>query len=239
MQLFTVGQVSKKTGISVRALHHYESIGLLIPTGRTGTGYRLYSLPDIKKLQHIILLRRYQFSLDIVKEILNSNNAPKLIDTIATQIQDIEKSINKQSSILNQLKKLQQALATNQSVNGVLFQTIEELSMHEKYYTEQQLIDLENQETQLGTEKISSIQQRWPELISEVKQAMASGIPTDSKQVIALAQEWKQLINVFTGGDKQVFNSLSNMYQSEENLQDKTGISPELLEYIHSAFQFI
>ena len=47
----TVHEVSELTGVSVRALHHYDKIGLLHPSGRTDAGYRLYSDEDLERLQ--------------------------------------------------------------------------------------------------------------------------------------------------------------------------------------------
>lgn len=68
----TVHEVSKLTGVSVRTLHHYDSIGLLKPTGTTDAGYRLYDDTALERLQHILLFRELQFPLKDIKEILDS-----------------------------------------------------------------------------------------------------------------------------------------------------------------------
>ena len=49
--LLKVGDLAKRTGLTVRALHHYDSIGLLRPTGRSDSGYRLYSRDDVARLK--------------------------------------------------------------------------------------------------------------------------------------------------------------------------------------------
>ena len=46
----TIGALAKRTGLTVRTLHHYDQIGLLSPSGRTDGGYRLYSDADILRL---------------------------------------------------------------------------------------------------------------------------------------------------------------------------------------------
>lgn len=51
-----VGDLAKQTGVSVRTLHYYNEIGLLSPSGRTESGYRLYATPDIMRLQQIVSL---------------------------------------------------------------------------------------------------------------------------------------------------------------------------------------
>jgi DNA-binding transcriptional MerR regulator len=54
---YQVSEVAQITGISVRALHHYDEIGLLVPTGRTGAGYRLYDDDVLLRLQQILIGR--------------------------------------------------------------------------------------------------------------------------------------------------------------------------------------
>ena len=61
--LLRAGELAKRTGLTVRALHHYDTIGLLCPTGRTDSGYRLYSRDDVARLHGIQTLRRMGLSL--------------------------------------------------------------------------------------------------------------------------------------------------------------------------------
>ena len=72
---YTVGQVSDLAGVSVRALHHYDGIGLLEPSGRTASGYRLYEDSDLERLQRILSYRELGFSLDEVATILEAPGA--------------------------------------------------------------------------------------------------------------------------------------------------------------------
>ena len=48
---YKVGTVAKLAGVSVRTLHHYDELGLLEPSGRSESGYRLYTDPDLERLQ--------------------------------------------------------------------------------------------------------------------------------------------------------------------------------------------
>lgn len=68
----TVNEVSKLTGVSVRALHHYDAIGLLNLTQVTDAGYRLYDDTALARLQTILLFRELQFPLKEIKSILDS-----------------------------------------------------------------------------------------------------------------------------------------------------------------------
>ena len=54
---YRVADVARQSGVSIRALHHYDAIGLLVPTGRTEAGYRLYTDADLLRLQQILIGR--------------------------------------------------------------------------------------------------------------------------------------------------------------------------------------
>ena len=63
----TVKEVSELTGVSVRALHHYDAIGLLRPTRVTEAGYRLYDGEALKRLWTILLFRELDFPLAAIR----------------------------------------------------------------------------------------------------------------------------------------------------------------------------
>ncbi len=71
-EFFTVKDVSSITGVSVRTLHHYDSIGLLKPATITESGYRLYDDASLKKLQSILLFRELEFPLKEIGNIVNN-----------------------------------------------------------------------------------------------------------------------------------------------------------------------
>ena len=68
----TVREVSKLTGVSVRALHHYDSIDLLKPTEVTETGYRLYDDAALDKLYMILVFKELGLSLKEIADILHA-----------------------------------------------------------------------------------------------------------------------------------------------------------------------
>lgn len=70
--MMTVHEVSILTGVSIRALHHYDRIGLLHPAQITTAGYRLYDDKALERLQSILLFRELEFPLKEIKGILDS-----------------------------------------------------------------------------------------------------------------------------------------------------------------------
>ena len=71
MQAYTIGRLARAAGVSVRTLHHYDHIGLLRPAVRTRAGYRLYSEPEMLRLQQILFFRELDVPLDEVRRILD------------------------------------------------------------------------------------------------------------------------------------------------------------------------
>jgi MerR family transcriptional regulator, thiopeptide resistance regulator len=61
---FTVGELSRLTGVTVRALHHYDEIGLVPPSQRSAAGYRLYDDRDVLRLQQVLVFRELGVALD-------------------------------------------------------------------------------------------------------------------------------------------------------------------------------
>ena len=75
--MMTVHEVSKISGVSIRALHHYDHIGLLPATEVTEAGYRLYDEAALERLQHILLFKALEFPLKDIKVILDSPDFDK------------------------------------------------------------------------------------------------------------------------------------------------------------------
>jgi MerR family transcriptional regulator, thiopeptide resistance regulator len=68
---FTVGELAKLTGITVRTLHHYDEIGLVQPSDRSRAGYRLYDDGDVLRLQQVLLYRELGLPLDQIAAVLD------------------------------------------------------------------------------------------------------------------------------------------------------------------------
>jgi MerR family transcriptional regulator, thiopeptide resistance regulator len=78
-RFFQIKQVGKLARISIRALHHYDDIGLLTPSDRTKAGYRLYSQNDLLRLQQIMLGRSMGQSLEDIRRTLDDPNFDQVL----------------------------------------------------------------------------------------------------------------------------------------------------------------
>ena len=104
---YQVADVAKLTGLSVRALHHYHAIGLLVPTGRTDAGYRLYTDADLLRLQQISIGRELGFPLDAIRESLDDPH----FDYRAALLDQRRRLQSKAASVEAMLRAVDAALA--------------------------------------------------------------------------------------------------------------------------------
>lgn len=233
--MWKVGQLAKRTGISVRTLHHYDQIGLLRPTHRTESGHRLYDRNDVVRLQQIVMLRQLGFALEEIGATLTDASLPRLIDLHLARLRD---QIERQRRLISRLERMSVWLRTEEEVSTEEFlKTIEEMTMFEKYMTEEQLETIRKRGEEVGPERIKEVQEEWPRLIAEVRAEMEAGTDVNSSRVQALAKRWQGLVNEFSGGDRGIENSVANMYRSEPGSAERFGFDTKVWEYIKAAMK--
>lgn len=97
-----VGELAEATGLSVRTLHHYDEIGLLQPSERTGSGHRQYDAADVRRLHRIVALRGFGLSLAEVGRVLDGELAdPRGL--IRTQLELVEEQLAAASRVRDKL----------------------------------------------------------------------------------------------------------------------------------------
>ncbi|HWM90940.1 MAG TPA: MerR family transcriptional regulator [Thermoanaerobaculia bacterium] len=239
MRLWKVGELAKQTGLTVRALHHYDEIGLLSPTRRSASGYRLYDGDDIARLLQILSLRQLGFSLEEIRDSLAKPEL-SLQRVLELHISRLREGIELQRKLCSRLETVAERLRSSETVSVEEFlETMEAMmdatAMFEKYYTQEQLQQLEERKKTVGEERIREVEQEWPRLIAEVRAEMDKGTDPASEAVQQLARRWTGLIREFTGGDPGIQQSLNRMYREEPSLQQRTGIDAALSDYISRA----
>ncbi|MFD8467934.1 MerR family transcriptional regulator [Streptomyces cyaneofuscatus] len=103
-----IGEVARRSGVSARMLRHYESLGLVHPSGRTGSGYREYSEEDIRRIFHIESLRALGLSLREVKRALDDADftPSTLVDDL---IRRTRERIAAETELLTRLRRIHAA----------------------------------------------------------------------------------------------------------------------------------
>ena len=227
-----VGELAKRTGISVRTLHHYDEIGLVSPSHRTESGHRLYGREEIVRLQQVLSLRQLGFPLEEIRDVLARRDfdAQRLV---LDHIERLKRQIAAQQELC---ARLEAVAAHYESASADEFiQAIEVMTMFDKYYTKEQLDTLAQRREMFGEEKMKEIQEEWPRLIASVREEMQRGTDPKDPKVQALAKRWMELIEAFTGGDPGIAASLKNLYEGEPQFAERQGLEPGMSEYVQKA----
>src|SRR5207253_11192192 len=100
-----VGELAKRTGLTVRTLHHYDEVGLLRPSLHTEAGHRLYTAADVARLQQVMSLRQLGFSLEEVRDCLDRPGFSPL-EVIGLHVARLRELIELQRCLCERLEAL-------------------------------------------------------------------------------------------------------------------------------------
>ena len=235
-----VGDLAGRTGLSVRTLHHYDEIGLLSPSGRTGSGHRLYSAGDVLRLQRIRSLRALGFSLEEIRGCLEDPgfSARRVMEL---RVSGLKEEIRLRQELLRRLEAVATRLRPGEEVPAeelveTAMEVIEMSEKIEKYYTPEQLEALEGRRQAVGEERIRAVEAEWADLMEQVRREMEAGTDPADERVQRLAARWMALVAEFTGGDPGIERSLGNMWHQEDTIHGiDTAEMRGMMEYISRA----
>lgn len=236
MRTWKVGELAKRSGLTVRTLHHYDEIGLLRPALRTRSGHRQYGEEDVARLQRIVSLRQLGLSLCEVGVVLDGAEGT-LERVLERHAERVRERIRLERELLARLEAATRLLRSTGVVSVDVMLELMELTMDvESYYTPEQLEYLKRRGEELGEDAIRAAEAEWPQLIARMQSAMERGEDPASAEVQALARRWGELVHAFTGGDAGVTESLRRMYAEKLEGEGRfMGIDRSLVEYVGRA----
>lgn len=117
MEWLRIGELARRTGLTQRALRHYDEIGLLVPSGRSGGDYRLYSRADVERLLAVQHLKSLGLSLTEITEALNGEGAAPG-ELLARHAEVVERRITEEQELLARLRRLQRAAEASPGAVG-------------------------------------------------------------------------------------------------------------------------
>jgi DNA-binding transcriptional MerR regulator len=128
-QAWKVGALARAAGLSVRALHYYDQIGLLRPSRRSAAGHRLYDAADVARLYRVSLLRRLGFPLDQITGVLE-DPAWQLAPAVARHLSHTQNRAAIATRLCTRLATMAAELARQDNPSPEqLFSTLEEMTM--------------------------------------------------------------------------------------------------------------
>lgn len=241
---WSVGQVAKEAGVTVRTLHHYDEVGLLSPSGRTSAGYRRYSYGDLERLQRVLAYRRLGFGLNEIAAILDDDSVDP-IDHLRRQHALLTGRIEELQHMVAAVEKTMEARKMGVSLNPQeMFEVFDENDPTQ--YEE------EVQERWGDTEAYRQSQQRtsrytkddWLTIkaeaeanVSRFRSAFSAGVPADAPEPTDAAEEHRQHITRwFYDCGYEIHRGLGTMYVDDERFtRTYDAETPGLAAYVRDA----
>jgi DNA-binding transcriptional MerR regulator len=247
----------------VRTLRYYDRLGLLSPSSRSESGYRLYSDQDLLRLQEILALKFLGFSLDEIKRCLAAG--PRRLQTVLAQQKAMMREKRAQlDAIVRAIDHAERLVQADPSSWEPIVRVIEVIQMQQKedwvdkYFTPEQraMMDRLSQTAYTEEARQKLIQRKpwteadqqqasaqWAAVYAEVSRLTAAGADPAGPEGQAVAKSWSDLIAAFTQHDPELEAGLKRWWGNYEKLPDRekplTGVvptqSPEESQFIQAA----
>lgn len=232
--MYKINEVSKISGVTIRMLHHYDKIGLLTPSERNNSNYRLYNQDDINRLHQILIYKELDFPLKEIKKILDEPN----IDKQKILKEQRELLIVRKNRLDMIIKSIDETITHkgDKTMNKEKFKpfTYEQVKNHEKEY--EQETKQKHQDTQTYSQSKSKTskytKQDWENIMSEansiyIELSQNMDKSPDDKEVQTIIEKWRNHITkYYYDCSVEIFRGLGQMYVYDERFTkniDKYG----------------
>jgi len=198
---YRIHEFAQLAGVTVKALHHYDRVGLLKPA-RTAAGYRAYTLRDLERLEQIVALKFVGLSLREIATLLSAKTLP-IGEGLRRQRRVLEERRRALDRAIDALSAAERAVGADEQSNAAVLKTlIEVIAVHDdieamkRYYSDD------------AWPRARATYERWPSeawsrLLRDVEAAL--GLAPSSEPGQALASRWVALVKEETGGEAALY----------------------------------
>lgn len=239
---YTVGEVAHLSGVTVRTLHHYGQIGLLVPGERTGAGYRLYTDDDLSRLTRILYYRDLGFALDAITTLLDTAADPHehlrrqhelltaRLDRVAAMVTAIEKELEAAMSgtELTPEEKLE--------IFGDTYDPAYEAEAEQRWGDTDMWRQSQERTRGFGKGDWQRVKADTDALNAQLVAVFRSGAAPGGPDADAAAELHRASINAFYDCGHDMQRNLADMYLADERFR-KTyeDLAPGLAQWLHDA----
>ncbi|OLB73885.1 MAG: MerR family transcriptional regulator [Actinobacteria bacterium 13_2_20CM_2_71_6] len=241
---YSVGQVARLAGISVRTLHHYDEIGVLVPSGHSPAGYRRYSDDDLERLQRVLFYRELGFALEEIVTILDDPATDAMahlrrqhelltarIERLEDMVTAVERAMEAQKMGISLTPEERFEVFGEQDPAQYADEAKERWGDTDTYKQSMQRTSRYTKEDWL------KIKSEAAELNQRLAAALAAEVAPDSEQAMDLAEEHRQQISRWyydCGYD--IHRGLAEMYLADQRFtKNYDDTMPGLARFVHDA----
>jgi MerR family transcriptional regulator, thiopeptide resistance regulator len=246
---YTVKQVAKLSGVSVRTLHHYDEVGLLKPACVGANGYRYYGRDELLRLQQILFHRELGFALEEIRQVLDAPDFDR-ITALTRHRAKLEAETKRYRRLV---KTIDDTLAALQGATKM-----DEKAMYRGFDPQKQadheawLVDRYGRQMQARIDEAKQTMKGWSQadfdrlqaeaeaIEAGLAKALGDGLPADSTAVQALIRRQHAWVGASWNRPptREAFIGLGGLYQENPDFRARyEGRSAGLTDYIVEAMR--
>ncbi|MGK2865528.1 MAG: MerR family transcriptional regulator [Mycobacterium sp.] len=242
MDVRTVGSISALTGLSVRSLHHYDHIGLVVPSVRTAAGYRGYTDADVERLHLVLVYRAAGLALDEIRVLLDDPEVDELTRLQRQHALLLERADGLQRTI----KAVEELMNARRSGIQLTAQAQVEIfgttAFGEEYAVEAEQRWGDTDEWKQSRQRVAQLtKQDWIDLkaggdalMADLAAAKRAGVRPGSPAADALAARHRASIERFYDCGGEMHRGLVEMYLADARFTAYyDDVEPGLAQFVH------
>ncbi|HEV3141051.1 MAG TPA: MerR family transcriptional regulator [Vicinamibacterales bacterium] len=247
--VYRIQEFATLAGVTVRALHHYDRLGLLEPSGRSDAGYRLYRDCDFARLEQIVVLKFLGLPLKQIGKLLNAELP--LHETLRRQQRVLAEKRGQLDAAIDAIAQAERSMRTARpgvAPDWNIFKRIvREIEMQnsiewsKKYYTPAAQAKLEERKKLWNPELQAQVTNDWNALLADVAAALDAQESPASARARELAARWRKMLDGFTGGDPEIQKGLNKMWGDRDRWpaaeRERHHIRADVQEFIVRAMK--
>ncbi|MEU6341090.1 MerR family transcriptional regulator [Streptomyces sp. NPDC046977] len=213
---WTIGELARASGVTVRTLYHYDEIGLVRASERTASGHRRYTRRDLHRLYRVRALRTLGLSLEEIGDVVDGapDDLPAMRAVLDAQLEELRRQGERIGRITQQVRGLLRQFDGEATPDPDQFMTtLEMISVLDGYFTQEQQDQLARRRAELGPAAVETARTRWAGLVGELLAHVDAGTAVDDAGVRELVREWDALGSAFHSGDRQTEEAARRMWQ--------------------------
>lgn len=240
----TVGRVARLAGVTPRTLHHYDAIGLLVPSGRSPAGYRQYTDADIERLARILFYRELDLGLDEIARVLGDGGADALIH-LRRQRAQLHDRIRRLTALADAVTRAMEA--HTMKINLTPEERLEVFGSHDPDAHAEEVRERwgdTDAYAQSASRTARYEKADWERMKSEgatvteqLAAALRAGLPADGATAMDAAEAHRRHIATwFYDCGYEMHTSLASMYLADPRFTATyEAVAPGLAQYVHDA----
>jgi len=249
MKLYTVKEVAKLSGVTVRALHHYDQVGLLKPAQVGENGYRYYGREELLRLQQILFHRELELPLEAIADVLDQPGFDR-VGALRRHRKTLSAKAARYRRLIQTLDRTLAALEGETDMKDEdLYQGFAPAKQAEY---EAQIIDRFGEQARASIEASRKAMKTWSkadwerqggeyaEVESSLGKALADGLPPDSEPVLALIRRHHAWVGAMWSRtpSREAYIGLGQLYSDHPDFRARyEAVQPGLTEYLAAAMR--